>query len=208
MILAETVRARTGGAAVLEVEVKYAVADFAPLEGALAERGIAIGPPRRDADQYYNAPDRDFARTDEALRVRSIGSNNFVTYKGPKLDAETKTRLEIEVPIADGEAAAADFGRLLTHLGYRPVAVVRKARRVAAFDRAGFPIQLTLDAVDGVGRYVELEVVAEDGWYEAAKAAVLAAAAELGLTRVERRSYLQLLLETHSPASPPAAAGG
>jgi adenylate cyclase class 2 len=180
---------------VLEVEVKYAVDDFAPVEAALAARGMTAGPPRRDADHYFNAPDRDFARTDEAVRVRSIGPKNFVTYKGPKIDAETKTRLEIEVPLADGEEAAADFRRLLTHLGYRPVAVVRKSRRVAEFKRDGFDMQVTLDEVDGVGRYAELEVVASEERAHAAKTAVLAVAAEIGLTRSERRSYLQLLLE-------------
>jgi adenylate cyclase class 2 len=180
---------------VLEVEVKYAVADFAPVEAALAWRGAALGPPRREADHYFNAPDRDFARTDEALRVRSIGPANFVTYKGPKRDQATKTRLELEVPLAEGEETAADFRRLLTHLGYRPVAVVRKTRRLAEFERDDFTVQVTSDEVDGVGRYAELEVVAEEAQYEAAKAAVLAAAAELGLTAPERRSYLQLLLE-------------
>ena len=54
---------------------------------------------------------------------------------------------------------------------------------------------LTLDEVDGVGRYAELEVVAPEERAEAAKAAVLSAAAEFGLTQSERRSYLQLLLE-------------
>jgi adenylate cyclase class 2 len=180
---------------VLEVEVKFAVDDFGPLEAALAACGVAVGPPRRDADNYFNAPDRDFAKTDEAVRVRSIGVKNYVTYKGPKIDRETKTRLEIEVPLADGNEVAADFGRLLTHLGYRPVAVVRKTRRVAEFSRDGFAMQATLDEVDGVGSYAELEVVAPEEKAAAAKAAVLAAAAELGLTRSERRSYLQLLLE-------------
>ncbi len=179
----------------LEVEVKYAVADFGPVEAALTRWGATIAPPRRDADHYFNAPDRDFAATNEALRVSSIGAKNFVTYKGPKIDTATKTRLEIEVPLADGEEAAADFRRLLTHLGYRPVAVVRKARRVAEFTRDGFDMQATLDEVDGVGRYAELEVVAPEEQVESAKAAVLAAAAELGLTQSERRSYLQLLLE-------------
>src|SRR5437588_1615633 len=107
----------------LEVEMKFAVGDFAAIEAAVAARNIAIGPPRRDADHYFNAPHRDFARTDEALRVRTIGATNCVTYKGPKLDRTTKTRLEIEVPLAGGETAAADFRRLLTCLGYRPVAV-------------------------------------------------------------------------------------
>jgi adenylate cyclase class 2 len=184
----------------LEVEVKYAVDDFGPLEAALAARGVAAGPPRCDADTYFNAPDRDFANTDEAVRVRSIGAKNFVTYKGPKIDRETKTRLEIEVPLADGEDVAADFVRLLTRLGYRPVAVVRKTRRVAAFTRDGFDMQATLDEVDDVGRYAELEVVAPEWQADAGKAAVLSVAAELGLTRPERRSYLQLLLENQGGA--------
>ena len=179
----------------LEVEVKFAVADFAPLEAALNRWGTIWSSPRPEADHYFNAPDRDFARTDEALRVRSVGKSNCVTYKGPKIDRATKTRLEIEVPLADGESTAADFRRLLTHLGYRPVAVVRKTRRAARFERAGFAMQACLDDVEGVGRYAELEVVAEESRYEASKAAVLAAAAELGLTEQERRSYLQMLLE-------------
>ena len=195
MILSENPLARNGEVAVLEVEVKFAVADFAPIEAALAARNVKINAPRRDADHYFNAPDRDFAQTDEALRVRSIGDRNYVTYKGPKLDRITKTRLEIEVPLADGEAVAADFRRLLTHLGYRPVAVVTKTRRVAEFTRDSFDMQLTLDEVDDVGRYAEVEVVAPEDQAGAAKAAVLAAATELGLTQSERRSYLQLLLE-------------
>jgi len=180
----------------LEVEMKFAVGDFAAIEAAVAARNIAIGPPRRDADHYFNAPDRDFARTDEAFRVRTTGEKNVVTYKGPKLDQTTKTRLEIEVPIANGEAAAADFRRILTHLGYRPVAVVRKTRRIAEFHRDGFDMQLTLDEVDGSGRYAELEVVVPEDRADAGKAAVQTVAAELGLTRPERRSYLQLLLES------------
>ncbi|HEX4589517.1 MAG TPA: class IV adenylate cyclase [Gemmataceae bacterium] len=179
----------------LEVEIKFAVADFAPIEAALTSRQVSLAPPRRDVDRYFNAPDRDFARTDEALRIRSIGERNFVTYKGPKLDRTTKTRLEIEVPLGDGEQVIADFGRLLMSLGYRPVAVVEKTRRVAEFVRDSFPVQLTLDEVDGVGNYAELEIIASEEMVEAAKTAAWAAAAEFGLTQSERRSYLQLLLE-------------
>jgi adenylate cyclase class 2 len=180
---------------VLEVEVKFAVADFAPLEAVLKRWGATIEPPRRDEDRYFNAPDRDFAKTDEALRVRSIGSHNVITYKGPKIDAETKTRLELEVPIADGSEAAGDMGRILTYLRYRPTGTVRKTRRIAHFTRADFELQASLDEVDEVGKFAEVEAVADESRYVEAKAAVLAAAAELGMTQAERRSYLQLLLE-------------
>jgi adenylate cyclase class 2 len=182
----------------LEVEVKYSVDDFAPLESALALWGAELGASRRDEDHYFNAPDRDFARTDEAFRVRSVGPRNYVTYKGPKRDRETKTRFEIEVPIADGDANAADFRRLVTLLGYKPSGVVRKSRRVANCERDGFPLQICLDEVDNLGRFAELEVVAAEEQYEAAKAVVLTASRELGLTRVERRSYLEMVLAQQS----------
>ena len=180
----------------LEVEMKYAAADFAAVERRLRDWGAREDPPRTDADHYFNAPDRDFAVTDEALRLRRIGERNFVTYKGPKRDAHTKTRTEVEVPLADGDTAAEDFGRLLVHLGYRPVAVVRKTRRAFRLDRGGFALEVTLDDVDGVGRFAELEIQAPEEQLDAARQVVLQTAAELGLTQGERRSYLELLLAT------------
>jgi adenylate cyclase class 2 len=179
----------------LEVEVKFPVHDFRRIESVLDSWGAIIEPARRDSDRYFNSPDRDFARTDEALRIRSIGEQNVITYKGPKIDTETKSRVEIEVPLAPGPAAATDLGDVLIRLGYRPVAVVNKTRRIAQFERSGFSMQASLDEVDGVGRYAEVETLAPESRFAFAKAAVLAAAAELGMTQPERRSYLQLLLE-------------
>ena len=73
-----------------------------------------------EADHYLNAPDRDFARTDEALRLRRIGENTFLTYKGPRRDAASKTRTEVEVPCPPGEATAEAYLKLFRSLGYRP----------------------------------------------------------------------------------------
>jgi adenylate cyclase class 2 len=121
----------------LEVEMKFPVADFTPLERRLREWGALPAESIEEADHYFSAPDRDFARTDEALRLRRIGPANYVTYKGPKRDAQTKTRAEIEVPLAEGDQVATDFMRVLTHLGYRAVAVVRKRRRIFHLKRDG-----------------------------------------------------------------------
>ena len=178
----------------LEIEVKYPLPDRDAVVGMLRGWGATADAPRVDEDHYFNAPDRDFKATDEAFRLRRIGAKNCFTYKGPKRDAATKTRTEIELPFADGEAALADAARMLVCLGYRPVAVVRKTRAVYHFARGGFDLEACLDDVDGVGRYVELEIVADESRFEDAKAVVLAAAAELGLTQQERRSYLELTL--------------
>lgn len=181
--------------------MKFPVADAEAFESALWTKGATAGTPRVDVDQYFNAPDRDFAATDEAFRVRSIEGKNFVTYKGPKRDAATKTRKETEVPLGDGPEVAASFASLLQQLGYRPVAVVRKHRRPYDFRHDGFDVHASLDEVDGVGLYAELEIMApEDGW-ETARDALVALAKDLDLPATERKSYLQLLLERRGGTS-------
>ena len=55
----------------------------------------------------------------------------ILTYKGPKQKADVKVRTELEIPLQPGDEAAADMTRLLTHLGYHFVAMVRKRRRTA-----------------------------------------------------------------------------
>lgn len=179
----------------LEVEMKFRHDDWSGLLARMTEWAAVADPPRKDTDSYFNAPDRDFAKTDEAVRVRRIGSTIALTYKGPKLDSATKTRTEIELKLSDGASQAVDAVRFLSALGYRPVAVVSKSRQVYRFHRHGFAMELCLDDVGSVGRFVEVEVMAEPEQFEAAKTALQAVATELGLTDQERRSYLRLLLE-------------
>jgi adenylate cyclase class 2 len=178
----------------LEVEMKFPVASFAGVEEKLAQGGSHADAPLRQADHHLNAPDRDFARTDEALRLRRVGGANFLTYKGPKRPGPGKSRTEVEVPVGGGDTNADDFLRLLGHLGYRPVAVVRKTRRPFHLRRQGFAVEVCLDEVDGLGKFVEVEIIAPEEQLDAARQALAALAAELGLEKEERRSYLELQL--------------
>jgi adenylate cyclase, class 2 len=182
----------------LEVEVKYRNADRATAVATLLDWGATLAQDRTDADLYFQAPDRDFKATGEAFRLRRIGAKNYLTYKGPKRDTETKTRPEIEVPLGEGDEVAAETERLFVALGYKPVITVRKKRRVYKFERDGFDMEACFDTLDGVGDFVELEIIAEEADYERAKAALLAAAAELGLTDKEPRSYLGLVLASQA----------
>jgi adenylate cyclase class 2 len=182
----------------LEVEMKFPVVDFATVERCLTAWGARTEALRADVDLYFNSPDRDFAQTDEAFRLRRIGAANFATYKGPKRDLQTKTRTEIEVGLAEGAQAAADFTQLVICLGYRPVAEVRKQRRVFHLSREGFSLEVCLDEVADLGRFIELEIQAPEESMEKAKSVLSKLAGELGLTRSERLSYLQLLLARRS----------
>jgi adenylate cyclase class 2 len=178
----------------LEIEQKFARADFTAIERRLAEWGARPGEEHDEADHYFNAPDRDFARTDEAFRLRRVGPANFLTYKGPKHPGAVKIRTELEIPLRDGDEAAGQFTQMLGHLGYRPVAVVRKHRRTYHLERGGFALQVCLDEVERLGRFAEVEIVAPEERMAEARAVLADTAAALGLTDLERRSYLNLLL--------------
>jgi adenylate cyclase, class 2 len=177
-----------------EVEQKHPVDDSQAFLARLAEWGVTIEPAATQVDQYFAHPARDFARTDEALRIRTIGSQSFITYKGPKLDAATKTRREIELPLDSQDGDGSQFRELLLALGFSSVAEVRKERRPFLIRRDGVKVVGALDDVHYVGSFVEIEIVTDDAGLEAAKRTIAELAEELGLGPAERRSYLELLL--------------
>jgi adenylate cyclase class 2 len=178
----------------IEVEQKFPVADLAGFERLLAPLNPSAGETVRQSDAYFNHPSRDFAATDEAVRIRRVGQTNYMTYKGPKLDATTKTRRELEIELAPGEGPAADATAMLLALGFRPVARVHKQRRHVDVSWQGREVCVALDEVDDLGCFVELEIIANEGSVEDAQACLTSLAARLNLANAERRSYLELLL--------------
>lgn len=177
-----------------EVEQKFPLDDAVGVERRLVELGAQATDTVEQADQYFNHPARDFAQTDEALRLRSVGEKNFITYKGPKLDATTKTRRELELPLPDGKASAPGFAELLTALGFCRVESVRKVRRQFHISWQGKTVEAVIDDVADLGQFLELELSVGETEVEAAKSSIASLAGNLGLTRSERRSYLELLL--------------
>jgi adenylate cyclase class 2 len=182
-----------------EVEQKFRYDDLDCVHERLLGLGAVAGDVVEQVDCYYKHPVRDFAKTDEAFRLRRVGERNYMTYKGPKLDATTKTRREEEVRIADGAKAAAACDSILRQLAFEPAAIVRKRRKTLRLQYAGRSIEAALDDVAEVGAFVEFEISAESigndaSEIDAARQALADLAAELGLQNSEVRSYLELLL--------------
>lgn len=179
----------------LEVEQKFRVASHEDVRQRLQTMGAASLGTEEQADLYLSHPGRDFAKTDEALRLRRVGEQNFITYKGPKLDKTTKTRREIELPLASGEEAFEEFAQLLNALGFGRVATVRKSRETWRLTSHGYLVEIALDQVVGMGSFVELEISADQSELEAARQALAEFASQLALTEATRRSYLEMWLE-------------
>ena len=60
----------------LEIEVKAYAEDLARVEEQLKDMGAVFIAAMCENDTYFNHPKRDFAATDEALRIRV--ANNFL----------------------------------------------------------------------------------------------------------------------------------
>lgn len=178
----------------IEVELKFRVDDLDRVRRAVSGLGGEAGPSIRQIDTYFAHPMRDFAETDEALRVRIVGETGCVTYKGPLLDAVTKSREETEIWFAGGAADAERFAGVLEKLGFARVRSVEKAREPWRLTWEGREVEIAIDEVDGLGSFAELEMAASRASFEAAKTCLLGLAERLSLRDGERRSYLALLL--------------
>ncbi|AMV37504.1 class IV adenylate cyclase [Planctomyces sp. SH-PL62] len=185
-----------------EVELKYRDVDHDRLTRALKSLGAEeIGSVDQE-DSYLNHPSRDFAETREAFRIRRVGDDNRVTFKGPREAGPTKTREEIEIPFASGPERYEELSRLYDRLGFRRVAVVRKRRTTFRLRFEDHDLEIALDRAEGLGDFAEVEAVAqgrED--LPRAQQAVLDLAAKLDLLAVEPRSYLRMYLEERSRES-------
>ncbi|MDF1813093.1 MAG: class IV adenylate cyclase [Verrucomicrobiales bacterium] len=177
-----------------EVEVKYRVADFERLETRLSELGAVPLPENYQCDTYFQHPARNFAETDEALRIRQSTDGLFVTCKGPKIDAETKTRHEIEFSIGESDADKTQFAELLDALDFAVVADVEKRRREFKLMRDGQLYKIALDTVNKAGCFVELETECTGSELAAGQEAIKHLAEQLNLTDSIRTSYLEMIL--------------
>jgi adenylate cyclase class 2 len=168
----------------IEVEVK---ARCDPeVTGKILAMGAVLKGTEHHHDVYFNSPTRDFRRTDEALRIRVKEEGSRLTYKGPKLDSRTKSRLELTVEIDNPSA----MKKILAELGFLLSGEVRKTRTKYSLGEITF----ALDDVEGLGSFIEIEAPAEDDWKDK-REKVLEILQRLGQGESIRESYLELLEE-------------
>ncbi len=172
----------------LEIELKVRVPALGPLQAALLAKGARPGGRLHEHDIYYNAPHRDFSATDEALRVRYASGRAVVTYKGAKIkDLGLKAREELNTAVESGEVTE----QILLRLGFVKTAEVDKWRETYKLDNA----TVSLDEVDGLGTFAEIEVIAEGDDRDGALATIGRIKKDLGISGEPiLASYLELLL--------------
>ena len=175
----------------IEVEVKAKIDNFEDIKVKLNQINAGKTKTEEQIDRYFNSPVKDFAETDEALRIRETitedSHNLFITYKGPKIDKKSKTREEVEMKIEDSDKCS----RIFENLGFKEVRTVKKNREYFKLEN----FEISLDDVEGLEPYMEIEIALEDGTdYNKAQDKIFDLFKELGITDgFERTSYLELL---------------
>lgn len=190
----------------IEVEVKLKINSAESIEKKLIELGFKKGQTLQEIDYYYNGVDRDFRASGEALRLRLVESLDGsavvadrpgepliqMTYKGPKLDNVSMSRVEHQVNIDNFETMLS----ILSSLGYKPVEPVIKLRRELFSEE----ICACVDTVDGLGDYLELEImVDEESQRENALDRISVVLKQLGysISDTTTTSYLSMLEKSH-----------
>ena len=171
--------------------MKYRVPNHDIIKDKLKSLNARFLEHTEETDIYFNSPVRDFAKTDEALRIRVYGDGTVVlTYKGPRIGNVGKTREELSVTVNDLESLL----EILRKLGFREVAKVMKRRDIYNYEN----FTIYIDSVEELGSFVEVETMVNDKeLINKAAEEVLQLGDKLGLRRdwIEKKTYLELMLE-------------
>jgi adenylate cyclase class 2 len=182
-----------------EVEVKVAIDSSEEMEERILNLGAKKINREVQIDSYFDHPCKTFRDTDEALRIRSrqqIENDQTdsdkalteLTYKGPKIDSTTKTRIEATVNLDDSE----EMTTIVENLGFKRVATVVKKRQFFILPE----LTISIDEVEDVGFFMELESVVATKDVDEARENIFSTMKKLGLDPSQsiRASYLELYM--------------
>ena len=175
----------------IEVEIKAKIDNIQEIETFLKDMNAKFIEQIREVDRYYQHPCRDFATTDEALRLREKNNEIKLTYKGPKLNKISKTREEFEINI--DKKSLNTFHKILERIGFTLWGIVEKTRRIYQIEE----ITISLDQVKKLGAYIEFEImVKSNSDIDQALKKIFALASKIGIKKEDyiRKSYLELVM--------------
>ncbi len=137
-----------------EIEIKARVEDKERLMQALAEKNIVLGEPKKQHDVVYCKPgQKEPVEGAVWLRIRTENEKKVIL----TLKKNTERKLdciEHETEVSDGT----ELERIIKLLGNELFSDITKTRRKAKVGR----IEICLDEIDGLGTFVEGEILTED----------------------------------------------
>lgn len=145
----------------IEVEIKLKVDNVSIIEENIMKLGFTKISTVVEQDKYFDDECHSIKDGDSALRIRKVTNVDTgetfsqINFKGKKYDNVSMTRPEFETEINDAEKLEC----ILNALGYYAVKphVVKERHEFGKGD-----INACIDTVEGLGDYLELEIVVDD----------------------------------------------
>ena len=139
-------------ASLVETEVKIAVTEPDAIRDLLGSRGFRQSVFRRfETNTLYDTPDGRLRQKSMLLRIREVGGECIITWKGPGTAGAHKSRPEVETSAGSAEK----LSRIFEEIGFQPTFRYEKFR--TEFKTApDAPGVVTLDETP-IGNYLELE---------------------------------------------------
>ena len=192
----------------LEIETKIKIDNLELLKKKLKQLRAKNSVILDQIDIYYNYPveSRDFSKTDEALRLRKTTEADpktlkklkevvDLTYKGPNLDKEIKTRIEHICHVIEAEK----IEEILKALSFKKILSIKKQREVFEFNYNDNNIEVLIDIIENLpGSYFEAEIlVKDDNMIDYYKNVLFSFIQECGYSKKDilPDTYLEMLLK-------------
>ncbi|MGH9318654.1 MAG: class IV adenylate cyclase [Vicinamibacteria bacterium] len=174
----------------LEQEVKFRLTSWEDgIRRIEAAAGVLTRPRHLESNQLFDFADARIAKRDSALRLRFVGDEAWLTWKGPHHGSgKIKQRKEAETFLGDGRA----LELILEHLGLEPRFCYEKYRASFRLDE----VELSCDETP-IGAFLEIEGSPEE---------ITEAARRLSLDMAQAMSVsypkLYQLHQAENPGSP------
>lgn len=173
-----------------EVELKFKLDDKKKLLEKLSDLGVDLSIPKKQHDWIYMRNGKLFSDLEvgeAVIRIRKEGDDTTTTIK--KYVNGIKDRQEVECGISD----ASLFAEYLQMLGFKLLVEVEKERVIGHYHGAN----ITVDSVNGLGDFSEIEVIARDDSVIGARKQVEDIAKTLGFDNLKQVNvpYDELMYE-------------
>jgi len=171
----------------MELEVKFRCDSVQRVMSKALELGFILKKKKHQIDTYFIVNKKTKYGTRDYLRIREDLSSNSLSLDYHKVLSELETD-ETEIKIVDKEGII----KILELLGYDIVCVVNKIREQYEKDN----VVITVDKVEGLGNFVEIEINEE--LTDSNRNKIYSIATNLELMekdRVSKKGYPDLLME-------------
>lgn len=145
----------------IEIEDSYILEDGYNVYEKLEKNGFAFESQIVEEDTYYTDKEETFIKDKVCLRTRKTNDELLeLTYK-PKTDDNTekygKREVNIELNVKDYD----DIRFVICQLGYIEYVSFKKFREIYSKNIDGIEYSVMIDKIDGVGGFIELELLAD-----------------------------------------------